>query len=166
MKKFLLCLLLLCLTLCAVSAGAEQLPSGIDLSGNRELITYFDENEARELRGFYNGFISSQVYLYDGEFYLSGSQTDMYGLPVDDETWFINLPTIRKGCADVTDEGLEVVFDEIKTVVGVGYDFTNRKKYLLLSRKPCAGFCGNEGRPHRPGAAHAHHALHQRLLRL
>lgn len=132
MKKSLLCLLLLCLTLCAVSAGAEQLPSGIDLSVDRKLEAYLETfgGESREFLDFYDEFSSSQLYLYHGEFYLDGSLENMYGIENNDLNYFHNLPTWRKGRATVTDAGLEVVFDEIKTVVGLNLDLDGKRLVL------------------------------------
>lgn len=78
-------------------------------------ITTYDEDDSQELLAFYDTLGS--LYTMNGDIYLANSREKMYGLSFDSPGDFYSLPTDRKGRVTVTEEGIEVVFDEIRTVV-------------------------------------------------
>lgn len=73
------------------------------------------EDDSQELLVFYDTLGS--LYTLNGDIYLASSREKMYGIPFGETGNYYNLPTMRKGRVTVTEEGMEVVFDEIRSVV-------------------------------------------------
>lgn len=112
-------------------AAKRQLDLNVYRYYSPSIIT--DEDDSRELLAFYDTLGS--LYTMNGDIYLANSREKMYGLSFDSPGDYYSLPTDRKGRVTVTEEGIEVVFDEIRTVVSYHHGNEEgklRKEYPII----------------------------------